>query len=137
MEREKVIATCKRHWTAYLGRGLIAALFIYYAPGYMAGGDISGGIICLVFAAIFITWIIFEYRNEYVMITPTKVVGHVGLIRSKRLSSPISKIQNVGYSNGLFGKIFRYHTLVIDNAGSGRTENFPEQAIGIPNVLNF
>lgn len=104
MEREKVIATCKRHWTAYLGRGLIAALFIYYAPGYMAEGDISGGIICLVFAAIFITWIIFEYRNEYVMITPTKVVGHVGLIRSKGFRPRFQKFKTLGIPMACSGK---------------------------------
>lgn len=137
METEKVVATCKRHWTAYLGRGLIAALFILYAPGYLMDGDISGAIISLVIAAVFIAWIIFAYKNEYVMLTTTKVIGHVGLIRSKTLSSPISKIQNVEYSNGLFGKILGCHTLAIDNAGSGRSEFVFKRMANVVHFVNI
>ena len=51
-------------------------------------------------------------------VTNKKVVGKVGLIRTKALDAPLNKINNVSVSSGLIGKIFGYGTVRI-NTSSG------------------
>lgn len=46
-------------------------------------------------------------------ITDKKVFGRVGIIKTAEMNSPIHQIQNVSVSNGLFGKLFKYGTVVI------------------------
>ncbi len=46
-------------------------------------------------------------------ITDKKVFGRVGIIKTTEMNSPIRQIQNVSVSSGLFGKLFKYGTVVI------------------------
>ena len=127
MGKETYVAVCRKHWSVFLGRGFWTILFLSIA-GYCffstsESEDMKfAGYICLVVAAVFLISAIISYRSEYLALTESKLIGHIGFIKSKKLSTPINRIQNVGISNGLFGKIFNYHTITIDNAGTGNTE---------------
>lgn len=61
-------------------------------------------------------WIPF-FTSE-LAVTNKNVIGKIGLIRTASLSSPLNKVQNVGVSSGLLGKIFKYGTVSIETAGS-------------------
>ena len=119
MNKNDYLVVCRKHWFVFVWPGVIALFCILIGIG---AGEISTAIIFIVIAVLVIARPIIIYHTDYIAVTPTKVVAHKGLIRSTRLSAPISKIQNVGIGNGLFGKIFRYHTITIDNAGTGKTE---------------
>ena len=105
-ETEPIICKCRRHWTAYVIPALI-------------------GLVCIasvVIPIICVLYIIFAYRGDYLALTETKIIGHVGIINTKRLSTPLSRVQGITVGNGLLGKIFRYHTVSITNAGTGVVE---------------
>lgn len=52
-------------------------------------------------------------------ITNKKVIGKTGWISTRQLDSPLSKINNVSVSNGLFGKLFNYVTIYITTSSGG------------------
>lgn len=62
------------------------------------------------------------YRTTYIAITETKIIGHMGFIKSKTMSTPLSKVQSIGLSNGLLGKIFGYHTVSVSHAGTDKID---------------
>ena len=119
MNSKDYLVVCRKHWFIFVVPGILALLFFLIG---ITAGEISTAIVFIVIAILVIVKPIITYNTDYIALTETKVVAHKGLIRSARLSAPISKIQNVGIGNGLFGKIFRYHTITIDNAGTGKTE---------------
>ena len=46
-------------------------------------------------------------------ITNKKVYGKIGILHTRRLDSPLNKINNVGVTQNLLGKIFNYGTIEI------------------------
>lgn len=125
----KTIAECRPHWCRFIVQGVLGFGCLAYGiwailnrdtliqngSGQAAPFALFVGIVCFVY--IFIT-----YKFTYISLTETKVEGHIGFIRSKTLSTPISKVQGISLSNGLLGKIFRYHTVSISSAGTAGTE---------------
>lgn len=87
------------------------------------------GVIVIIATVI---WGIYEwllYKGRYVSLNGTLITGHDGIIKSRKLVSPVNKVQDIGISNGLFGKIFHYHTIVISTAGSNGAEyRYPHMA---------
>lgn len=59
---------------------------------------------------------IFAYATTELAVTNKNVIGRVGFIRKKVMSSPLNKVQNVAVSKGLFGSIFGYGKVKIDTA---------------------
>ena len=123
-DTEKYIAVCKKHWSCMIWPGFIAFILVVAALGSIGHIKEDGPVIVvlLIIAAIVIVRAIVIHKTEYIALTKTKVVGHRGFIRSKTLTTPISKIQNVGISNGLLGKILGYHTVTLSDAGGSSTE---------------
>lgn len=121
MAKEERLAVCKQHWAVAIIPGLIVALLVVFAISIMDVDPIVS-IVVLVIAAIIVLCKIISYNTCYIALTKTKVIGHIGFIKSKSLSAPLSKVQDISISNGLFGKIFGYHTITFDTAGTGHTE---------------
>lgn len=119
--KNEIIAKCKVHWALYV---IPVILLVYFLSAFFTGIYLDEdeltvlGAICSVISLYFII----SYKCTYIHLTKTKIVGHRGFIISKSLSTPIQKVQGIGLSNGLFGKIFRYHTIIISNAGTSSVE---------------
>ncbi len=143
MKNEKIVAECRRHWFHYVLYVLII-LFLFYDlineliyDTYASYKDfLLVAFIYSIISIIIVISIIKSYKNDYLRMTETQIVGHCGIIRTKTLFTPILKIQSIGYTNGLFGKIFGYHTVIVDNAGSGRAEFVFRHAAGAKNFVN-
>ena len=121
MGKEIYIVVCRKHWTVFLWRGIVAFIFLILGISDLSA-ETSISIPCFVIVIICFVTAFISYKTDYIGMTDSKIVGHKGFIRSKKISSPLSKVQNIEISNGLFGKIFKYHTIVIDNAGTGGKE---------------
>lgn len=122
MAKEKKIAVCRQHWTAFVVPAFIALLLFVTLVSSLGHISIDTALFLLAMIALCALDIFISYKTTYIAITETKLIGHIGFIRSKTLATPLSKVQNIGISNGLLGKIFRYHTITIDNAGTGTSE---------------
>ena len=118
-EPKEYIAMCKKHKLCFITWIIIMILtgFIIYS------GKLMDAIpILLIVELVGTIKSIIEYKTTYIACTNTMLVGHIGFINSKTLSTPLIKVQSVGMSNGLFGKIFGYHTVTICNAGTSQAE---------------
>lgn len=128
MAKEKEIAVCRRHWSGFVVPGFFCVLFVLGAIGMLfidaaIGNRLAAMLVMLAIAAVIAGYIFISYKFTYsIVLTETKLVGHKGLIRSKTLTAPLSKVQDIGLSNGLMGKIFGYHTVTISSAGTANTE---------------
>lgn len=128
MAKEKQIAVCRRHWSGFFVPGFFCALFVLGAAAALfidaeIGHRLLAMLIMLAIAAVIAGYIFVSYKFTYsIVLTETKLVGHKGLVRSKTLTAPLSKVQDIGLSNGLMGKILGYHTVTISSAGTASTE---------------
>lgn len=72
--------------------------------------------VLLMFVYIGFLLIIVDLVNTIGMklnITSKKVYGKIGLLHTRRLDSPLNKINNIGVTQNIFGKIFNYGTIEI------------------------
>ena len=58
------------------------------------------------------------YASNKIVLYEGHIEGKTGLIRTKKLNSPLDKVQSVSVSSGLFGKIFGYGTITVTTAAS-------------------
>lgn len=124
-EKEKKLCVCRKHWTAYIIPVTLVIICVITAFVGLGNDGAEGAApagALLGFAVLIAICVLIDYKSEYIAITETKLIGHRGFIKSKTLSTPLSKVQSVGLSNGLLGKVFKYHTITVDNAGTGTTE---------------
>lgn len=128
MAKESKIAVCRRHWSGFVVPGFFCVLFILGGIGTLfidteIRNKLAAMLLMLAIAAVIAGYIFVSYKFTYsIVLTETKLIGHKGLIRSKTLTAPLSKVQDIGLSNGLMGKILGYHTVTISSAGTASTE---------------
>lgn len=125
MPKEKLVAVCRPHWACFIGRWLLALLFIMTGVnGFTSegAGSVGAAIFAFIIAGFCIASALVMMSTTYLGMTGTKIVGHKGFIRSKTLSTPLSKVQNVSIESGLFGKMLGYGTVTISDAGTATTE---------------
>lgn len=118
----KKIAECRPHWTRFVVHGLVAVIFLLLGICYLAMREFVAFGLCIVVGIVLLLYIFVTYKFTYIFLTETKVEGNIGFIKSKTLTTTLSKVQNISISNGLIGKIFRYHTITVSDAGSSETE---------------
>lgn len=87
----------------------------------IAGGG-GGFLVGLVIAAIIIVPKYLAVSHTGISLTNSRLIGKTGVINTKSMDSPLSKVNNVSVEQGLGGKIFNYSTLVI--ATSSGSYNF-------------
>ena len=119
--KDDVVAVCRPHWVGYIGN-ILAAVILAVAGIVCSRYSPIIPIAALVVAAVLIIGVVIRLKSTYLKLTETRIVGHVGFINSKTLSTPLSRVQHIGLSNGLGGKILGYHTITVSDAGSGATE---------------
>ena len=126
--KEKTIAVCRSHWTKFVPEGIVVLILLFVLVAIALPEKIPVGPKLLICAVLLLAAVcavlhgVIEYRTTYLELTPTSVIGHKGFIRSKSLTAPLSRVQDTTLANGLWGKIFRYHTIVVTTAGSGGLE---------------
>lgn len=127
MNKKQPLAVCRRHWVQFIPQGIFSAIFMLLAIASLTTGDPIGFKLkmfafLLLIAAGFAVYVAVAHKSDYIALTPTQIVGHKGVIRSKTLSTPLSKVQDIGLSSGLVGKALGYQTITIRSAGTAGTE---------------
>lgn len=117
---EDYVAICRKHWIVPVFRGLLGlAIFVFLLQW-------DGNALYRIVQFGLPLWLlisgIVEFVTNYIMVTRTKIVVHMGFLRTTDYSTPLNKIQAISISSGLFGKLFGYHKITIDHAGTGKSE---------------
>lgn len=122
---DKPVIICRKHWTLYLLPSLVLLLLIAMDIYTLDLKHVPEGSEYMRFVLIGMTillglFLFLHYTFNYIMLSESHITARKGIIRSKTFSTPLNKVQNVGVENGLLGKIFGFHTLIVDNAGVSR-----------------
>ena len=124
---EEYVAVCRKHWFIVF-RAIVIGLLIFLFCAQWEG-DTFFNIVRIGIPLLIIISAIIQYKTNYIGVTRTKIDVHMGFIKTTDSSTPLNKIQAISLSSGLFGKIFGYHKITIDHAGTGRSEyQFPNMA---------
>lgn len=116
--REKIVVECETHWMRSLIPILLLLFSLWGAVIFLFSGKFTDFGIMLVPVFVCTLVILIQQKTSYLRMTETAIIGKVGLIRTKKMASPISKVNDVSIHSGLFGKIFGYSTVHISTAGS-------------------
>jgi len=115
------VIKCQKHWFSYVSESVWFLLFLA-ASIVLIRYRIGPGLIALAVVLILALLSYFTIREEYIAVNPKEVIGHKGFINSRTLRSPLSKVQGVEIDNGLFGKLFGYHNIIVTTAGTSGAE---------------
>lgn len=110
---EKLV-TCKFHPVRYWLAWLLAIIFFIGFVTYLFQGKTQDAFILLIPVVLFAGLPLLRIASNKIVLTDKAIYGKSGLVRTKELSSPIDKIQNLREESGLLGKAFGYSTLYVD-----------------------
>ena len=118
------IAICRKSKYCFLHPAFFSLLML---GGILYFNEFEDGLfsICVVAEGVFVFLTIdgiIEYITTYIACTETMLVGRIGMLFTKTLSTPLNKVQSVGLSSDPIGKLLGYYTVTIANAGSGEAE---------------
>jgi len=143
---ETITLIAKRHWIVALWM-LAPAIFFSLVAGAFAfalvsldtgwglwGANASGWAwgwwLSLVIAFFAWIWGAFDYLNDYLIVTNTRVVRQekVLLIRQMRQIAPLEKVQDVTISAEFWGNFWGYATVEVQTAGQSDNISFDRSA---------
>lgn len=73
---------------------------------------------CILIGIIWFPRDLIKYFTTKLEITNRRIKGKTGLINTNELDSPLNKINGIQVKQGLFGKIFKYGTIIITTSSS-------------------
>ena len=98
------IVKCTPHWLSLVPRAILCVIFLVVGIKVPAS---------FVVALLFLISCILKKYSCSLTLDEKSLSGRTGIIKSSTLQSPIGRIDNVMINNGLFGKIFGYHTITV------------------------
>lgn len=119
---EKPIVECKRHWSMLVWPCIIGIFLLSPCMSLFADGETGAGILGVIIVACIIAPAFIKWKTDFLRLSATQITGKTGFIKTTKQVSPISKIQDITVSSGLFGKIFGYSTILVSTAGGGGIE---------------
>lgn len=133
MPGEEVILKAKLHWAMFvspaIGTGVGLLLFIVSVA---SSDDSSVGISCIAQLVLLLGLLTAaragtSYFTTEFAVTNKRVIAKTGLLRRRSLEMLLSKVESIGVSQPIMGRLFNYGTIVV--AGTGGTKE------GFPNIV--
>ena len=132
---ELLIQLSRRHWIAYLRKGIPAfVIFVILLAVTIFGFSIPGiqwwivvpSFFLSFFALAFFIWGTIDYFNDWVVVTNRRVVHQekVLFVNEWRKEAPLEQIQNVSFNATFIGRWLNYGTMVIQTASTSGVISF-------------
>ena len=138
MNTENEIIRAKVSNTALIPSAFIALIIDAILLSYGFANDIMNpdytyyGIYCPIIAIVlpiaFIGIKKFILNHVQLVLTDRRVYGKTGIINTKSVDSPISKVNSVSIEQGFWGKVFRYSTVLISTSSGNYKFDFLNDA---------
>jgi membrane protein YdbS with pleckstrin-like domain len=120
---EKILLVTYTSWVSLAGPALIALIF--FAGGIFLIQYFSYAWILSLLAIIYFLIKFFEWKVNIWVVTSSRVIDETGLLRHFAKESPLEKINNVSYDQGIWGRILNYGHVEIQTAAQvGATDYF-------------
>lgn len=115
---EQVLLITRQHWV-----GLIPPALALLAAAVLAGllgwgvPEVGGwGALLLVAPLLWLGWHLLARRYDIWIVTDRRVIDEAGVLSVSAKESPLSKINNVAYQQGLLGRLLGYGDVQIQTA---------------------
>ncbi|HZD57448.1 MAG TPA: PH domain-containing protein [Anaerolineales bacterium] len=133
MPGEQVVLKAKLHWAMFLGPAIIAGIgFLLLMASAASRTEATAGISCLA-GLVFLLGLVYAFRavisyftTEFA-VTNKRVLAKTGLLRRRSLELLLGKVESIGVSQPILGRILNYGTIVVVGTG-GTKEGFPNIA---------
>ncbi len=120
-----------------LGKGETIVKKAELNPAALVGAWIFGILFCWLLLIPLIKAIIatVQFNHVELAVTSKRVVGKVGVIKTKTMDAPLSRVQNVSISQKFLGKLFNYSLVKIDTAAGQYTFDYIKNANAFKGTL--
>ena len=131
LEEGEVVLYAARPHLVVLARPLTGALvalaaisyaFVAWSSAPMWFGIVLGALTLV--AAVVVCGRVLRYRAGLLVITSRRVTHREGFVRRVGREIPISKVEDVTYSQGLVGRLFGYGEVIVESAGAAPSRPF-------------
>ena len=112
---EIVVVKAKKHWMFFFYPGLLT--FLFFMSALQAPDETS---IVVIAPFVWLLYRIARYFCDEIVLTNQKVHASIGVIARDAMSIPLKRINNIGYSQGILGRIMRYGTIDFRSIGGTR-----------------
>lgn len=82
----------------------------------------------IVIPIVFIGFKVFVLKHVQLVLTDRRIYGKTGIINTKSVDSPISKVNSVSIEQGFWGKVFHYSTVLISTSSGNYKFDFLKDA---------
>ena len=108
------IVTCRIHWVCYWKSWLLTVIFLIGSVDYLILKKPTDALILLGGAAIFAIIPVYQLFANRITLTDKMIYARRGIIKTRELSAPIDKVQNIEIKKTILGRIFGYATVKVD-----------------------
>lgn len=119
MSGEKLILECRKHWFVLVKPILLLIFFIIGTAIAFAGGGKEAGQIGLLITLIpilMLIWRILDRRTDIWAVTTFRVIDEAGVLSHRAKESPLDKVNNISFSQSLWGRMFGFGSVQIQTA---------------------
>ena len=82
----------------------------------MGSTKLSAGLMLMLLFELFLVYVILSMRSYSLTVTNKRIFGKSGIIRISEMDSPIDKVQNIKFEQGLRGRMFKYGHVAVTTA---------------------
>jgi uncharacterized membrane protein YdbT with pleckstrin-like domain len=130
---EKIVFRTHLHWKEFLPSVLLFVVGIAFtASAIYQGFDPSLSLLILVIPLGVLCYSYLTWRCSEFAVTDKRVLIKTGIVSRHTLETILTKVENIGVEQSLWGRLFNFGTLYVTGTGSTR-EIFP----GIYGPLEF
>lgn len=133
MPAEEVVLKAKLHWAMFVSPAIVTLTGLILLTLSLASNDDTAiGIALLAWFVLFMGLLnaaraVTRYTTTEFAVTNKRVIAKTGLLRRHSLELLLSKVESIGVSQPIMGRVFNYGTIVV--AGTGGTKE------GYPNIV--
>lgn len=117
---ETVIAKAQKHWMFFSGP-IFAIGFVVYVIGSSKSDDGAAfwGL-CFLCSVGWLLYRVARYFCDEIVLTNQKLHSSIGVISRDAMSMPLNRINNIGFSQSIFGRLTGYGTIDFRSIGGTR-----------------
>lgn len=115
---EEVVLEKRKHWVVLVKSITGIILVSLIGAVALASASEAGAIIVslTVVPVVWLAWRILDRKTNLWVVTDRRVIDEWGILSVNAKESPLDKVHNVSYSQGLMGRILGYGALQIQTA---------------------
>ena len=120
---EVIVYKTGLHWVNFIIILIILLWFLLYSIFSFLGREYFMGFIFFILTVVGSIYLYLDYKSTEFIITNKRIIHKNGIFDRKNFDLFLSRIEGVGFEQGIIGKVLNFGTITITGLG-GRVEKF-------------